>query len=265
MSEPALIELREVTVISGGYDALAEASASFPEGRSTVIMGPSGCGKSTLLKVAAGLVPPDRGRVLYRGEDLFGLSARRMHALRAASGFVFQDGALWENKSVFENLALPLQVHAASLSRSDVERKVVRMLERGGLADSASQRPAQLSAGERKIASFLRALMNEPALVYLDEPTLSIDHAAAEKIGLMIRELKARGCSIVAVTQDSRLASTLADRLIVLAAGRILAEGDFDAVKAHADPRVRGILSQILGEIASFDTDLLELLDTHEN
>jgi len=265
MSEPPLIELREVTVTSGGYDALAEASAAFHEGRSTVIMGPSGCGKSTLLKVAAGLVPPDQGRVLYRGEDLFSLSARRMHALRAASGFVFQDGALWENKSVFENLALPLQIHASSLARSDVEKKVVRMLERGGLADSASLRPAQLSAGERKIVSFLRALMNEPSLVYLDEPTVSIDHVAAEKISLMIRELKSRGCSIVAVTHDPRLASTLADRMVVLSAGRVLAEGTFDAVKATGDPRVRGILSQVLGEIASFDTDLLELLDTHEN
>lgn len=263
--EPSLIELRDVIVTSGGYDALAGASVTIPEGRSTVIMGPSGCGKSTLLKAAAGLVPPDRGRVLYRGEDIFGLSARRMHALRSASGFVFQDGALWENKSVFENLALPLQIHATSLARTDVEKKVVRMLERGGLADSASLRPAQLSAGERKIVSFLRALMNEPSLVYLDEPTVSIDHVAAERISLMIRELKARGCSIVAVTHDSRLASTLADRLIVLAAGRVLAEGEFDQVKASADPRVRGILSQVLGEIASFDTDLLELLDTHEN
>lgn len=265
MSEPPLVELREVTVTSGGYDALAEVGVVFPEGRSTVIMGPSGCGKSTLLKVAAGLVPPDRGRVLYRGEDLFGLSARRIHALRGASGFVFQDCALWENKSVFENLALPLQIHAPSLARSDVEKKVVRMLEHGGLPDSASLRPAQLSGGERKIVSFLRALMNEPSLVYLDEPMVSIDHVAAERINLMIRELKARGCSIVAVTHDPRLASTLADRLVVLSAGRILAEGDFDAVKAHADPRVRVILSQVLGEIASFDTDLLGLLGTHEN
>lgn len=254
-----------MTVTTGGYSALAEASVSFPEGRCTVIMGPSGCGKSTLLKVAAGLIPPDGGAVLFRGEDIFGLSARRMGGLRAASGFVFQDGALWENKSIFENLALPLQVHAAHLSRADMEKRVVRMLERGGLADSAAQRPAQLSAGERKIASFLRALMNDPSLVFLDEPTLSIDHEAAEKLDLMIRELKSRGCSIIAVTHDPRLASTLADRLVVLSTGRVLVEGRFDEVKASPDQRVRGILSQVLGEIASFDTDLLDLLGSHEN
>jgi len=265
MSATPLIALRDLTVTTGGYAALSEASVSFPEGRSTVIMGPSGCGKSTLLKVAAGLIPPDRGEVLFRGEDIFRMAAGRLAALRAASGFVFQDGALWENKTIFDNLALPLQVHAAGLPRSDMERRVVRMLERGGLADSAALRPAQLSAGERKIASFLRALMNDPSLVFLDEPTLSIDHTAAEKLNLMIRELKSRGCSIIAVTHDPRLASTLADRLVVLAGGRVLAQGEFDEVKASPDPRVRGILSQVLGEIASFDTDLLDLLGSHEN
>jgi len=265
MPATPLIALWDLTVTTGGYAALSEASVSFPEGRSTVIMGPSGCGKSTLLKVAAGLIPPDRGEVLFRGEDIFRMAAGRLAALRAASGFVFQDGALWENKTIFDNLALPLQVHAAGLPRSDMERRVVRMLERGGLADSAALRPAQLSAGERKIASFLRALMNDPSLVFLDEPTLSIDHTAAEKLNLMIRELKSRGCSIIAVTHDPRLASTLADRLVVLAGGRVLAQGEFDEVKASPDPRVRGILSQVLGEIASFDTDLLDLLGSHEN
>ena len=228
-------------------------------------MGPSGCGKSTLLKVAAGLIPPDRGTVLFRDEDLFGLSDKPLRALRAASGFVFQDAALWENKSIFENLALPLQVHAAHLARAQMEKRVVRMLERGGLAESATLRPAQLSAGERKIVSFLRALMIEPTLLFLDEPTLSIDDTATGKLDAMIRELKARGCSIVAVTHEPRLASTLADRLVVLSAGTVAAEGTFDEVKRSADPRVRETLARVLGEIASFDTDLLDLLGGREN
>ena len=262
---PALISLRDVTVTTGGYDALKGLTIAFPEGTSTVIMGPSGCGKSTLLKVAAGLIPPDRGTVLFRDEDLFGLSDKPLRALRAASGFVFQDAALWENKSIFENLALPLQVHAAQLPRAQMEKRVVRMLERGALADSATLRPAQLSAGERKIVSFLRALMIEPTLLFLDEPTLSIDNTATGKLDAMIRELKARGCSIIAVTHEPRLASTLADRLVVLSAGTVVAEGTFDEVKRSADPRVRETLARVLGEIASFDTDLLDLLGSHEN
>lgn len=260
-----LVSLRGVTLSTGGYDALKEVSASFPEGTSTVIMGPSGCGKSTLLKVAAGLIPPDRGTVLHRGEDIYGLSGKPLASLRAASGFVFQDAALWENKSVFENLALPLQARPVRLARPEVERRVVRALERGGLADSASLRPAQLSAGERKIVSFLRALMNEPTLLFLDEPTLSVDGAASETMDQMIRDLKARGCTIAAVTHDPRLASTLADRLLVLSTGTVAAEGSFDEVKGSRDPRVRGALVRVLGEIASFDTDLLDLLGGREN
>ncbi len=260
-----LIALRGVTISTGGYDALKEVTVSFPQGTSTVIMGPSGCGKSTLLKVAAGLIPPDRGTVLHRGEDIYGLSAKPLAALRAASGFVFQDAALWENKSIFENLALPLQVRSGRMGRAELERRVVRALEKGGLVDSASLRPAQLSAGERKIISFQRALMNEPSLLFLDEPTLSVDGAAAETMDQMIRELKARGCSIVAVTHDPRLASTLADRMLVLGAGEVTADGSFDEVKSNPDPRVRAALVRVLGEIASYDTDLLDLLGGREN
>jgi phospholipid/cholesterol/gamma-HCH transport system ATP-binding protein len=258
MSE--LIELRGVTVTLGDYAVLRDVTVAFPEGKSTVIMGPSGCGKSTLLKVAAGITPPDKGSVFYRGEDIFWMSERRVREMRAVNGFVFQDAALWENKTIFDNLALPLQVHAPGLSRAEIERRVVRMLERGELVDSITLRPAQLSGGERKFVSFLRAIILEPSLLFLDSPTGTIDPALADRITGMIREIKAGGCSILAVSHDRRLASTLADRLVVLSEGSLLAQGDFDSVKRSSDARVRAVLSEVLGEIASFDTDLLTLL-----
>ena len=263
MSDPGsgeLLSLRDVTVTMGGHAALSGVSVSFPEGKSTVIMGPSGSGKSTLLKVAAGLVPPDAGSVRLRGQDVFYLPERKVMELRRTNGFVFQDGALWENKTIFDNLALPLQVHFPEMTRADVEKRVVRSLERMGMEESAALRPAQLSGGERKIASFLRALIAEPTLVFMDEPTLSIDHAVAEKISLTIRELKSRGCTLIAVTHDPQLTSTLADWLVVLEGGRLLEAGSFDAVKRTENGRVRSILAQVLGEISSYDTDLLELL-----
>lgn len=257
-----LIGLREVTVRLGGRDALSGVSLAFPEGRSTVIMGPSGSGKSTLLKTAAGLIPPDGGKVFFRGKDMFQLSEGGMRDLRRASGFVFQDGALWENKTLFENVALPLQVHFPELVKGDVARKVARALERVGLVEAANQRPAQLSGGEKKIASFLRALITEPSLLFMDEPTLSIDHTMEEKVAQMISEAKARGCAIIAVTHDPRLSSTLADRLVVMDGGSVREAGDFDAVKRSRDERTRQILAEVLGEIASYDTDLLALLDS---
>jgi phospholipid/cholesterol/gamma-HCH transport system ATP-binding protein len=256
-----IIALRDVHLTLGGHPALRGVSVGFAPGTSTVIMGPSGCGKSTLLKVAAGLIPADAGSVLFKGRDMFQMSERAMLEMRRINGFVFQDGALWENKTLFENLALPLQVHFAGIASHELHRRVERVLDRAGLAESAAERPAALSGGERKTAAFLRALVTEPTLLFLDEPTLSIDHAMSTRITAMIREQKARGCTIVAVTHDAELTAQLADRLVVMDEGSVIAAGEFDEVKATRNARVRSILSQLLGEIASYDTDLLQLLD----
>jgi phospholipid/cholesterol/gamma-HCH transport system ATP-binding protein len=264
-TETGIIELHDVRLSLGDYEALRGVSASFTAGESTVIMGPSGCGKSTLLKVAAGIIPPDFGKVFFKGRDIFTLSERGTRDMRKMNGFVFQDGALWENKTLFENLALPLEVHHPEMSPRDVSHRITRALERLGMEDSARQRPAEMSGGEKKVASFLRALVAEPTLVFLDEPTLSIDHQLAEKINQMIRDLKARGATIIAVTHDPQLTSTLADRLLVMDAGQVLAMGRFDEVRKSRLPRVRAILAQVLGEIASYDTDLLALLDTERD
>jgi len=256
-----IIALEDVRVTLGGFQALRGVSVGFVEGKSTVIMGPSGCGKSTLLKVAAGLIPPDEGRVLFHGKDIFQLSERGLMDMRRQNGFVFQDGALWENKTLFENLALPLQVHFPDVPAADRNRRVIRALERVGLEESASERPAALSGGKKKIASFLRALMTEPALLFMDEPTLSIDHAMTDRIHQIIRDQKGRGSTIIAVTHEAQLTSTLADRLVVMDAGQVLASGDFDEIKRSRHARVRAILSEVLKDIASYDTDLLSLLD----
>jgi phospholipid/cholesterol/gamma-HCH transport system ATP-binding protein len=259
MSE--LLRLRGVAVLTEGHESLSDVDMSVTEGVCTVIMGPSGSGKSTLLKVAAGLIPPDRGVVTLHGDDFDSLGERRLLEFRRTNGFVFQDGALWENTTIFDNLALPLRVHFPELGAERIRVRVLEMLERGRLADSSELRPAQLSGGERKIASFLRAAITEPRVVFLDEPTLSIDHTMTELITGMIRDLKARRCTILAVMHDPRLASLIADRLAVIDAGRLLVEGPFDEVKRSNDPRVRTVLARVLGEISSFDTDLLDLLD----
>ncbi len=256
-----IVALDNVHVTLGGFPALRGVSVGFAEGKSTVIMGPSGCGKSTLLKLAAGLIPPDEGTVLFRGKDIFQLSERGLMDMRRQNGFVFQDGALWENKSLFENLALPLQVHFPDVPAADRSRRVMRALERVGLEESASERPAALSGGAKKIASFLRALMTEPALLFMDEPTLSIDHAMTDRIHQIIRDQKGRGSTIIAVTHDPQLTSTLADCLVVMDAGQVIASGDFDEIKRSRNARVRSILSEVLKDIASYDTDLLSLLD----
>jgi ABC-type transporter Mla maintaining outer membrane lipid asymmetry ATPase subunit MlaF len=260
-----IVTLESVRLTLGGFEALRGVSVAFAEGESTVIMGPSGCGKSTLLKVAAGLIPPDSGKVCYQGRDFYNMSERALMDIRRQNGFIFQDGALWENKTLFENLALPLQVHFPEVSAMERNRRVIQALERVGLEESATERPAALSGGEKKLAAFVRALMTEPGLLFMDEPTLSVDHATTERINQIIRDQKGRGSSIIAVTHDAQLTSTLADRLVVMDEGQILATGYFDEVRHSTHPRVRAILSEVLNNIASYDTDLLELLDQDHN
>jgi phospholipid/cholesterol/gamma-HCH transport system ATP-binding protein len=156
-------------------------------------------------------------------------------------------------------------VHSPEMTPAEIERKVIRMLEGGNLVDSVHYRPAQCSVGERKIVSILRALIGEPSLVFMDTPTGTIDPGMAEMVLAMIRDCKVRGCTIVMVSHDKRIASTLADRLVVLIGGSLAAVGEFNEVKKSADPRVRELIADVLGEIASFDTDLLSLMGEGNN
>ena len=255
-----LLVLDGVRLLSQGFEVLKGISVSFPRGRATVIMGPSGCGKSTLLKVAAGILIPEEGRVLLEGEDLARLPDRRLKQFRRRNGFVFQDGALWGNQSIFDNLALPVRFHEPEADSREVHRRVMGTLGRLAMADQALLRPAQLSSGEHKLVSFLRGTILEPDIIFLDEPTSSIDHVMAERITTMIRQLRERGCTIITVTHDAGLTSLIADHLVVMKDGRILESGPFEAVRSSRDPEVAGVLSEVLSKTASYDTDLLDLL-----
>jgi phospholipid/cholesterol/gamma-HCH transport system ATP-binding protein len=256
----ALIELSNVVVRTEDYLILDQVSVSFPSGQSTVIMGPSGCGKSTLLKIAAGITVADSGEVLVQGRALARFSQRHLLEFRASSGFMFQDAALWANKTIYENLALPLQVHRPELPAGQVRERVHGLLARLGLSGSAGLRPAQMSMGEAKAASFLRAVILEPSLLFLDEPTPSIDHVLLETMLEMIRELRDRGCTIIAVTHDAHLTSMIASHLVVLKEGRVLEAADIATVRRSRSREVMAILSQVLSEAATYDTDLLDLL-----
>jgi phospholipid/cholesterol/gamma-HCH transport system ATP-binding protein len=257
----SLIELQSVTVHSQEHISLDEVSVAFPANRSTVIMGPSGSGKSMLLKVAAAIIPPDNGRVLMHGKNLQRFSQKDLLQFRRSSGFMFQDAALWENKTIFENLALPIQLHFPRRSGEEIERRIRELLERMNLLDSLELRPAALSEGERKIVSFLRAIVLDPEILFLDEPTTSIDHQLLEKMLTMIKTLNKGGCTIIAVTHDAHLTAMIANHLVVLKDGRVLESAATAEVRRSANREVIEILSQVLSEAATYDTDILDLLE----
>jgi len=256
----SLIELQSVTVHSQEHISLDEVSVAFPAKRSTVVMGPSGSGKSMLLKVAAAIIPPDNGRVLMHGKNLQRLSQKDLMEFRRSSGFMFQDAALWENKTIFENLALPIQLHFPHRSKQEIGKRIRELLSSMNLLDSLDLRPAALSEGEQKIVSFLRAIILDPEILFLDEPTTSIDHQLLEKMLQMIKTLNEKGCTIIAVTHDAHLTAMIANHLVVLKDGRVLAAAPTAEIRATRNREVMEILSRVLSEAATYDTDILDLL-----
>ncbi|MFP4010947.1 MAG: ABC transporter ATP-binding protein [Spirochaetaceae bacterium] len=257
--EPAVV-LNGVSLSSGSESVWSDLNLTLPPVKTTLVMGPSGSGKSALLKVCAGLIPPDAGTVHLLGRNPATIGKAEERELRRLCGFVFQDGALWQNLTVFQNLALPLDYHERTAGPAETEDRVRRLAEAFGMQRRLHLRPAALSAGERKMVSFLRALCLDPQLLFLDEPTSVVDHRGAELILKELRELKERGVTIVASSHSARFVSQMADHLVVLDAGMIAATGPFVEVVHGADRRLSEILSEVLGEAASFDTDLLDLL-----
>ena len=184
-----------------------------------------------------------------------------MLQFRRTSGFMFQDAALWENKTVFENLALPIQLHFPRRGSGEIENRIRELLRPMNLLDSLHLRPAALSEGERKIVSFLRAIVLEPAILFLDDPTPSIDYQLLEKMLQMIKALKERGCTIIAVTHDAHLTAMIANHLVVLKDGRVLEAAATADIRRSTNREVIEILSQVLSEAAAYDTDILDLLE----
>ncbi len=256
-----LIELKDVNVLSGDFPILMNISVKIPAAQSTIIMGPSGCGKSTLLKILAGISIPDSGKVFIEGKDYYSLSEKETLLFKKKNGFVFQDSALWANKNVFENLSLPLRFHYPELSQGQIEQKVKKALKFINLIDSIYLRPAQLSIGERKMVSFVRAIIAEPSIVFMDEPILSIDNEMKGKLLGMVKKLRENNCTIIGVIHDSIITSMIADNLIILKSGIILAQGPFHEILNSKNDEIKNILDEVVKKPSSYDTDILDLMN----
>jgi phospholipid/cholesterol/gamma-HCH transport system ATP-binding protein len=239
------LELRGIRSLRGGYEALRGIGLSLRAGETLFAMGGAGSGKSVLLKTAAGLLLPEEGEVLYRGKSLARMSAREEAAFRKASGFVFQDAALWANQSLYDNLALPVRLHEPRWGKAEVDRAVRRAAELVGYDQELHVRPAELSSGERKLIGLARALVLDPELLLMDDPTSILDEAAAVRVQDIVESLKARGRSILIASAASGFASRCADSISVLLGGTLAASGSYAEAAAWTDPRVRAVTGRL--------------------
>ncbi len=260
MSE-AKISVQHATLVRDGFTVLDDVSIEFPYAATTLILGPSGSGKTTLLKIAAGLFPPDRGKVSYNGVDITATSGEHERELRRNLGFAFQDGALWQNMTIFQNLALPLQYHYPRMAADEIRSRIDRLVGAFPIRRHMTLRPAALSAGERKIVSFLRALVLDPQVLLFDEPTSFVDNQAAQRIEALLAACKRSGTTLIGISHNAELTAQLADYLLVIIAGSVRAFGSLREVASSSDREVQRLLTEVLSDAATFDGDILDLLN----
>ncbi len=222
---PRLIEARELakTYRLGQVDvaALRGVDVDVGAGEFIAITGPSGSGKSTLMHILGCLDTPSAGTYRLDGEDVGGLSGKRLAQVRNRKvGFVFQTFNLMPRLTVEENVALPLK-YRGGVPRGERRTRALRLLERLGLADRIGHRPDELSGGERQRVAIARALVGEPAILMADEPTGNLDSASGAEVMKTFAELHGLGHTIVLVTHDPNVAAR-AQRVIQMSDGRVV-------------------------------------------
>lgn len=218
-----------------GRDVITEVDLSVKKGETLVIMGGSGSGKTTLLRMLMGRLRPNRGRVLLFGRDLATQSSRDLEGIRRRFGVVFQSGALIASLTVGENVALPLR-ELTKLEESVIGIIVKLKLEQVGLRDFEHLRPSQLSGGMKKRVSIARALALDPEILFYDEPTSGLDPVMTAVIDQLILEIRdTLGVASVVVTHDMKSAFTVADRVLMLYKGRVVADGTPDDIRGSGD------------------------------
>ena len=258
-TEP-VISLRNLRVSYGEREILHGISFDVVRGETLVILGGSGSGKSTLLRTLVGLEKPTAGEIWIKGRDLAKTSAAEMDEIRRKIGMSFQGGALFGSMTVGENVALPLREHTR-LEDSTIEIILRLKLQQVGLEGFEYYTPAQLSGGMKKRAAVARALAMDPEILFFDEPSAGLDPIIAAGIDELILELKrAFHMTTIVVTHELASAFLIADRMLLIDKGNIVALGTTEEMRSSTQPRVRQFLDRIAEPEVSGELDYLQML-----
>jgi len=222
----------------GDVDAVASTNIHIKAGAITAIMGGSGSGKTTLLRLLAGLDTPTTGHVWYGDEDLCSLPEKRLYELRESMGMLFQYSALLNSLNVYDNVAFPLHEHT-DLDEAVIRTMVSMKLEQVGLRGFEHMMPSELSGGMAKRVAFARAIAMDPKIVFFDEPTSGLDPISSGVIStLILNTSKMNRMTSVVVTHDVPAGLAIADRVILMWQGSIIAEGTPTEIRESSDERV---------------------------
>jgi phospholipid/cholesterol/gamma-HCH transport system ATP-binding protein len=259
-SARAALSIRNLRVAYGEREILHGVSFEVLAGETVVILGGSGSGKSTLLRTLVGLELPTSGEVIVRGKNLLQLSEEDWRELRQHIGISFQSGALFGSMTVGENVALPLLEHT-ELDPATIEIMVRLKLNEVGLSGYENYMPAQLSGGMKKRAAVARAMAMDPEILFFDEPSAGLDPIIAAGIDELLLKLKeAFGITIIVVTHELASAFLIADRMVLLDKGYIVASGTPAELQASTHSRVRQFLDRVPEPELSQEIDYLQML-----
>ena len=234
-----IISLQHVDKTLGGKKVLDDMSIDVGRGDSVVIVGGSGVGKSVTIKHIIGLIKPDRGHVIVDGQDITAMQPVDLNRFRRKFGMSFQEGALFDSMSVFENIAFPLRRHT-KFTEAQIRDRVDECLDLVHLEGVSSKRPSELSGGMRRRVGFARAISLKPEILLFDEPTTGLDPVISDVIADLIVEMdRTLNTTTVTITHDMKVAFKIADRVAMLYKGRIVEEGTPETFQQSQNPIVQ--------------------------
>ena len=235
----AVISMQHVDKSLGGKQVLRDMSIDVARGESFVIVGGSGQGKSVTLKHIIGLMQPDKGHVIVDGQDMCCMKPLALNQFRRRFGMAFQEGALFDSMSVFENIAFPLRRNT-KMKEPEIRARVEECLDQVHLTGVEKKRPSELSGGMRRRVGFARAISLKPQILLFDEPTTGLDPVISDVIAELIREMDhTLNTTTVTITHDMKVAFKIADRVAMLYGGQIIEQGTPEQFQRSPNPIVQ--------------------------
>jgi len=243
-SQTIAVEFKRVMKSFGPKRVLNDVSFHIDQGQALCLLGRSGTGKSVTLKLIMALMRPDSGEVWVDQDNVVGMGEKRLSIVRRKLGYLFQDAALFDSLTLYENLALPL-TRLTKKSKLEIDDVVDRVLTDVGLGADGSKYPSALSGGMKKRAGLARALVLEPKILLADEPSSGLDRITASEIDqLLMRRKTERGTALIIVTHDVHGARRVADRVAVLDKGNLVGFGTVDEVSQSENEVARRLITE---------------------
>lgn len=243
-AQELVVTIKGLNKSFGGNQILKNVNLDLRKAENLVVLGKSGSGKSTIIKCMVGLMEPDDGKICIFGQDMTDVDYDELNRLRTKIGFLFQGNALYDSMTVYENLAFPLRHHRKELGKEKLDFLIHEVLESVGLPDAGNKTPAELSGGMSKRIGLARTLILKPEIMLYDEPTTGLDTVTAREISQLMLDLQHKyQISSLVITHDIPCTKMIADRIVILKDGTMVAEGSYEEMVNNEDEWVQSFFS----------------------